>query len=150
MEARVFLTCFLGNNFRRWSRLCDQHAHNNQDLDSQVIIIMWRSILSWLTTCAIINCCVPFWSNSDDISCSLGDGRQYWDNQVESLVYHLLQSVNVYVSDQFFKGYPFCDFNRKLYYFWSDICIFDKIWKDNQGRVHMKITHRCSSAMDHD
>ena len=90
MEARVFLTCFLGNNFRRWSRLCDQHAHNNQDLDSQVIIIMWRSILSWLTTCPIINCCVPFWSNSDDISCSLGDGRQCWDNQVESLVYHLL------------------------------------------------------------
>ena len=34
-----------------WSRLCDQHAHNSQDLDSQVIIILWCSILIWLTTC---------------------------------------------------------------------------------------------------
>ena len=26
----------------------------------------------------------------------------------------------------------------------------DKIRRDNQGRAHVKITHRCSSAMDHD
>jgi hypothetical protein len=26
----------------------------------------------------------------------------------------------------------------------------NKVGKDNQGKVHMKITHRCCSAMDHD
>jgi hypothetical protein len=44
-----------------------------------------------------IKCCVFILSNGDGIHCSLDDGRQYWDSQVESLVYHLLQSVNVYV-----------------------------------------------------
>jgi hypothetical protein len=53
-----------------------------------------------------IKCCVPFWSSSGDISRSLDDRRQYKDSQVESLVYHLLQSVNIYVGDIFFKGYP--------------------------------------------
>jgi hypothetical protein len=26
----------------------------------------------------------------------------------------------------------------------------NKMWKDNQGSAHVKITHRCSSAMDPD
>jgi hypothetical protein len=68
-----------------------------------------------------IKCCVSFLSNRDEIPCSLDDGRQYWDSQVELLVYHLLQYVNVYVGDLFFKGYPLCIFRWKLYYFWSEI-----------------------------
>jgi hypothetical protein len=71
-----------------------------------------------------IKCCVSFLSNGDEICCSLDDGHQYWDSQVESLVYHLLQSVNVYVRDLVFKGYPLNNFRRKLFYIWSEIRIF--------------------------
>jgi hypothetical protein len=72
-----------------------------------------------------IKCCVSFVSNRDAILCSLGGGHQYWNNEVESLVYHLLQSVNVYVGDLFFffKGYPLSNFRRKLHYFRSKIWI---------------------------
>ena len=40
-----------------------------------------------------IKCCVPFWSNENDISFSLDDRCHYRDSQVGSLAYHLLQSV---------------------------------------------------------
>jgi hypothetical protein len=46
-----------------------------------------------------LKCCASSWSNGVDISCPLDDWRQHRDSQVESLVYHLLQSVNVHVGD---------------------------------------------------
>ena len=56
-----------------------------------------------------IMCHVSFWFGVDDPCCSLNDHCYCRDSQIVSLVYHLLQSVNVYVSDPFFKGNPLCN-----------------------------------------
>jgi len=83
-----------------------------------------RSIYHPTDNLSNFKCCIPFWSNGDDISCSLDDRCHYRDSQVGSLVYHLLQSVYVPVNDLFFKGYPWDDFRRKSYCIWFDIQIF--------------------------
>ena len=73
------------------------------------------------------------------------------DSQVESLVYHLLQTVIVYVSDLFFKVILWTSSEGSsptasgLTYRSSN-----EIRKDNPGKAHEKVTHRCSSIMDHD
>ena len=51
-----------------------------------------------------IKCWVSFWFDEDDSWCSLNAHRHCRDSEILSLVYHLLQSVNFYVSDLFFKG----------------------------------------------
>jgi hypothetical protein len=88
-----------------------------------------------------IKCCVSFLSNRDDIPCLLDDGRQYWDSQVESLGYHILQSVKVYVGDLFFKVILLATSEGHSTTFGLRYGSYDTIWKDNQGTSHQKSPH---------
>jgi hypothetical protein len=58
------------------------------------------------------------------------------DSQAELLVYHLLQSINVYVGDLFFKGYPLATSERSSTTFGPINGSLDRIGGGNQGKAH--------------
>jgi hypothetical protein len=79
------------------------------------------------------------------------DGQHHYkDSQAESLVYHLLQSANVYVGNLFFKGYPLVASGRSPTTFSLINGSLDRIGRGNQGKAHDEMTHWRSFVMDHD